>query len=320
MRDGIALQKARLLYRVAQAYYEQDLTQAEIADRFGISRIKVSRMLTRAREEGIVRISVVAPPGDNTGLERDLEAAFGLAEAIVAEPGGADYPDAVEAIGRAAAEYLSRVLEDGYTIGLTWGNTVLAAVTSLDYANLPNCRVVQLIGGLGSIEAEVHGADLVRRAAERLGCKARNIHAPGIVASESVRDALVADQQVRDTLELGKQSDLALLGIGTLGPHSVLWEPGSVLSADDCRMLQDLGVVGDIALRFFDVEGRPVANPFTNRTIGLDLSDLMRIPRRVGIAGGTEKVPALRAALTARLVNVLVTDSRTAATLLQQEE
>jgi DNA-binding transcriptional regulator LsrR (DeoR family) len=320
MREATALQKARLLYRVAQAYYEQDLTQAEIADRFGISRIKVSRMLTRAREDGIVRISVVAPPGDSTALERDLEAAFGLVEAIVAEPDGSGYSDAVDAIGRAAAEYLVRVLEDGHTIGLTWGNTVLAAVTALDYANLPSCRVVQLLGGLGNIEAEVHGAELVRRAADRLGCKARNIHAPGIVASETVRDALIADPQVRDTLDLAKRADFALFGIGTLGPHSVLWDQSSALSAEDCRSLQKLGVVGDIALRFFDAEGLPVANPFTNRTIGLDLADLHRIPRRIGIAGGIEKAPALRAALTARLVNVLVTDSRTAAALLQQEE
>ncbi len=319
MRDGVALQKARLLYRVAQAYYEQNLTQAEIAQRFGISRIKVSRMLTRARDEGVVRISVVAPPGGATQLEHALESAFGLDEAIVADPTGHEYQDVVEAIGRAAAEYLNRVLEDGHTLGLTWGNTVLATVTALDYANLPECRVVQLLGGLGNIEAEVHGAELVRRAAERLGGKARNIHAPGIVASRSVRDALIADSGVRDTLELGKRSDIALLGIGAFGPHSVLRGHGSVLSGDDCRTLQELGVVGDIALRFYDADGLPVVNPYTDRTIGIDLPDLKHIPRRVGIAGGREKEPALRAALTGRWVNVLVTDLRTATALLEQE-
>ncbi|MFW5835960.1 MAG: sugar-binding transcriptional regulator [bacterium] len=308
----------RLLYRIAQAYYQEDLTQAEIAERFGVSRIKVSRMLTRAREDGIVRITVVPPQEDRTGLERGLEQAFGLDEAIVAEPDGESYEGVLDAIGRAAAEYVIRVLEDGSTIGLTWGNSILATVSALPHASLANARVVQLLGGLGALEAEIHGAELVRLAAERLGCRPRNIHAPGIVASREVRDALVADAQVADTLALGRRADVALLGIGALGPHSVLRGHGSVLSKSDCRALLDLGIVGDIALRFFDADGRPVDTEYGERTIGLDLDDLHGIGKRVGIAGGQEKHDATLAALCGGHVNVLVTDPVTARTLIER--
>jgi DNA-binding transcriptional regulator LsrR (DeoR family) len=179
---------------------------------------------------------------------------------------------------------------------------------------------VQLLGGLGQLEAEIHGAELVRRAAERLGCRARNIHAPGIVASQEVRDALVADPQVADTLELARTADVALLGIGALGPHSVLRGHGSVLSNEDCKQLLNMGVVGDIALRFFDAEGRPVETPFAERTVGLDLLDLRAIRRRVGIAGGKEKEDALLAVLRAGYINVLVTDNRTAGALIAHAE
>jgi DNA-binding transcriptional regulator LsrR (DeoR family) len=306
----------RLLYRIAQAYYEEDLTQAEIAERFGISRIKVSRLLTRAREEGVVRITVVPPQEGDAELERQLEERFGLDEAIVAEPDSGTYPDVVDAVGKAAAQYVVRVLEDGQTLGVTWGNSILATVMALPSASLPECRTVQLLGGLGELEAEIHGAELVRRAAERLGCRPRNIHAPGIVASRAVRDALVADPQVADTLELGRTADVALLGIGALGPHSVLRGHGSVLSEADCAELLEMGVVGDIALRFFNADGEPVMTPYTDRTIGVSLEDLASMGKRVGIAGGREKEAAVLAALNGRHVNVLVTDARTARAVL----
>ncbi len=298
---------------------EEDRTQAQIAARFGLSRIKVSRMLTRAREEGVVRITVCPPASDHSSLERELERTYRLDEAIVAEPRGPDYTDVLEAIGRAAADYLVRVLVDGDTVGLTWGNSILATAASIESSVRPECRVVQLLGGLGDQESGIHGAELVRRVANRLGCRARNIHAPGIVSAPQVRDALIADPQVADTLELGRRSDVALLGVGALGPHSVLRNSESVLSEKDCRELQRRGVVGDIGLRFFDEEGRPVVTPYNDRIVGLDLDELQAIPRRVGIAGGHEKVKALRAALSARYLNVLVTDGETAAKLIEKE-
>lgn len=307
----------RLLYRVAQAYYEEDLTQADVAKRFGISRIKVSRMLTRAREEGVVRIDVVPPQETHTALERELESIFGLDEAIVAEAGEGDYQDVLDSIGRVAADYVVRVLEDGQTLGLTWGNSILATVSALPRAGLSNVRAVQMLGGLGELEAEIHGAELVRRVSERLGCRPRNIHAPGIVSSKAVRDALAADPQVADTLELGRNADVALLGIGALGPHSVLRGAQTVLTQADCRALVEQGVVGDIALRFFDADGKPVRTPFTERTIGVGLEEMREIGKRVGVAGGAEKRDAMLAALRGGHLDVLVTDAETARDLVR---
>ena len=309
--------QARLLYRIAQAYYEQNLTQAEIALRFGISRIKVSRLLMRARNDGVVRISVVVPAESHSVLERELETKFGLEEAVIAGGAGSVYELVIQAVGRAAAEYLSRILANGQILGLSWGNSVLATVNALQWISLPDCRAVQLLGGLGLPESDMHGAELVRRVAQRLSCRPRHIHAPGIVTDRSVRDALLADPQVADALELGRNADIAVLGIGALGPHSVLRSTNSILSADECKSLMDIGVVGDVALRFFGADGSPAHTAYTDRTIGVELTDLVKIPRRVGIAGGPEKVAAIRAALTGRLVNVLVTDPATATQLLQ---
>ncbi len=306
---------SRLLYRVAHAYYEENLTQAAIADRFGISRIRVSRLLTKARNDGIVRISIVTPEESQSSLERALESGFGLDEAVVSRNAGTRYESIVQEIGRVAADYVSRVLANGQVVGLSWGNSLLATVNALQWTSLPDCRAVQLLGGLGLPESDIHGAELVRRLAQRLSCRPRHIQAPGIVPDRAVRDALLSDPQVADTLELGRNADIALVGIGAMGPHSVLRSTNSILREDERRALEESGVVGDVALRFFSKDGAPVTTDFSERTIGITLEDLKRIPRRVGIAGGAEKVAAIRAALSAGYVNVLITDITTATEL-----
>jgi len=177
-------------------------------------------------------------------------------------------------------------------------------------------RVVQLIGGLGKPEARTHGADLVRRMAQALGAKPRLIHAPGIVKDKTIRDALVMDSQVADTLELAGRADAALVGLGICAAGSTLLADGDTLTATEVEELTALGVVGDMALQFFDREGRKVAHPIHDRIVGTDLETIKGIGRVIGVAGGKEKVTVIRAALCGGLINVLVTDDQTASRLL----
>jgi len=172
-------------------------------------------------------------------------------------------------------------------------------------------RVVQLLGGLGQPEADVHGADLARRAAAALGARLRILPSPGIVASKAVCDALLSDPQVADTLALGAGADIAVVGLGQPNRGSVVAQSG-ILSEGELQELTALGAVGDIGLRFFDVQGKPIEHEINERIVGLDLEQLQAIPRVIGVAGGSEKEQVIRAALCGRLIDVLVTDERTA--------
>jgi DNA-binding transcriptional regulator LsrR (DeoR family) len=215
-----------------------------------------------------------------------------------------------------AATCLTRGLQGNEVVAVSWGTAVLAVVDALPPASLPDVRVVQLIGGLGELEARTHGADLVRRMAQALGAKPRLIHAPGIVKDKTVRDALVMNAQVADTLELAGRADVALVGLGTCAAGSTLLADGDTLTAAEVEELKALGVVGDIALQFFDGAGRKIAHPIHERIVGTGLETIKRIPRVIGVAGGEEKAPVVRAALHGGLINVLVTDDRTASQLL----
>lgn len=305
----------KLLCKVAKAYYEDGLTQQVIGQRFGLSRIKVSRLLSQAREQHVIQISIATPPGSYVELEHELEGRYALDEAIVVPP--QETPQALhQALGLAAASCLVRSLQGHETLALTWGNTLLSTVAALPANQWPEMRVVQMLGGLGHPEADVYGADLVHRAAQTFGAKARMLAAPGIVASPEVRAALLADAQIAGTLALAAQADIALVGIGRPTVNSVVMQ-SNILTEAEFAALQALGAVGDIGLRFFDADGRAIPHAINDRIIGLTLEQIRAIPRVIGVAGGPEKFEVIRAALRGQLINVLVTDEDNARRLVE---
>ncbi len=307
----------RLLYKIATAYYDDGLTQQQIGRQFGISRIKVSRLLQAARDERIVQITITPVQDSNAEIEHRLEAQYGLKEALVVTCSADDTNTIVNELGPVAASCLVRCLQSSEVVAISWGTAILSVVNALPPMDFPDVRVVQLLGGLGELEAQTHGADLARRMAHALGAKPRLIHAPALVKDKVVRDALALDPQVADTLALAAQADVALVGIGALEPGSTLLSSRNTLSPDEIADLRARRVAGDIALQFFDEDGQRVHHPIEDRIVGMDLEKIRKIGRVIGAAGGAEKLRAVRAALRGRLINVLVTDLQTAQCLLE---
>ena len=136
--------------------------------------------------------------------------------------------------------------------------------------------------------------------------------APGLVSSPSLRRALVKDPSIGDVMKSWKELDLALVGIGSLEPSPLLRQSGNALTQSEQDQLRSAGAVGDVCLRFFDADGRSTETPLDQRVLSITPADLMKVPRRVGVAGGASKYRAIRAALRGGWVNVLVTDLDTA--------
>ena len=105
-------------------YYENEMGQNEIAQKLGISRPTVSKLLKEAKERGYLRIEIVGPQEQNCyKLERELEEKFGLKEAIVVE----DKHDDIfqkEELGAEVAKYLYRIIQEGDIIGVSMGTTL----------------------------------------------------------------------------------------------------------------------------------------------------------------------------------------------------
>lgn len=309
----------RLLYKIAEAYYVDELTQQQIADRFGLSRPKVSRLLKKAREERIVNVTLMPPTGDVADMERALERAYALKEVVVVSISDTADSDAVaRELGPAAAECILRCISGSEVLGLAWGRTIMGTVNALPSHTWPDLTIVQLSGGLGPVGALEHSTELARRAAQKLGAKLRLIPAPGIVSTQAAAAALRADRQIAETLALAARADIAVVGLGVPIPDSVLLRDGDIVTADDLATLQASKAVGDIALRYIDPEGAPLDLELNDRIIGLTLDQLRRVPRVVGVAGGEAKYRMIRAALRGGLLDVLVTDHITAQALLDE--
>jgi len=305
----------KLLYKIAKAYFEDKLTYQAIGTRFGFSRMKVARLLAQAEAEKIVQIIIAPIEDEKIELERQLEAIFGLYEAVVVQPAAYDNASISEALGPAAARALLRCLTGKEVVGLTWGRTLLSVVNALPPRNWPAMSVVQTVGGLGKFDSETYGADLVRRTAQSFRCKSFIIPAPGILRSRMACEALKSESQISGVVSLAASADILMIGIGKLTEDAYLVEEGLV-TLEEFQQLKSMGAVGEILGRFFDANGCPIYHEIDSRIIGLDLDQIRSAPRVIAVAGGDKKVRAIRGALNAKLVKVLVTDDRTAVKLL----
>jgi DNA-binding transcriptional regulator LsrR (DeoR family) len=307
----------RLMTKVARLYYEHDMTQPEIAAQLDLSQATVSRLLKRAKQEQIVRISVNVPYGAYPALEEGLQKLYGLKEVVVVDS-VEDDDQILRDIGAAAAFYLETTLKQGEVIGISsWSATILSMVEAMHPMTRPSdVRLVQILGGVGNPTAEIHASRLIGRLAGLVKGEATLLPAPGVLGSADAKPIMMVDRFVREATAMFDEVTLALVGIGTVEPSGLLASSGNVFSPEELDMLQKAGAVGDICLRFFDSEGVPVNTPLDDRVIGMTLEQLRNVKRAVAVAGGKRKLSAIRAALTGALVNVLITDRFTAQHLI----
>lgn len=310
----------RLLTKVARLHHERGLRQVQIAEALGISQAKVSRLLKRAGELGIVRTVVTIAPGLHSELEDALEQRFGLAEAIIADVDEhADDAEVRSAIAAVAAAHLETTVGEGERIGIaSWSQTLMAVADRVrPLSGRGAAEVVQLLGGMGEPEVQRQVHRLVDGLARALGASPVFVQAPGVVADRQTQRRLLDDPALAEVARRWRSLTMAVVGIGSIEPSELLAESGNAFSPDERRALLAEGAVGDICHRVFRRDGSLIAGPLDERTVSIAVDDFRAIPRRVGVAGGERKIEPMLGALAGGWVTTLVTDLRTAERLLE---
>ena len=314
----------RLALRAATLYYLDGLTQAEIANRLGVSRPTAGRLIARAKAKGLVRIEVVVPPDLRDNLhadeERELELRFGLTEVVVAgsgvDVGAPGRPAAYASVGRAAAALLMRRLTPTDVLGFTWGPEQVAVATALT-PGVASCRIVVQLDGAMSTAAYQTGTEFILgRCADVLRAETIRLPAP-LYADASTVASMRSDSVISRTLDAGRHADVMLFGVGAASTSGTLFE-GSYL---DTRMLDDLvsrGAVGEIGGRFFDAKGNAVTTELQQRAVSVPLEDIKACQKTILIASGVAKHHAALGALRGKLARLLVCDIDCARWLLAQ--
>jgi deoxyribonucleoside regulator len=302
--------------RVAYLYYTESLNQQEIAEQLHLSRITVGRMLQRAREEGIVQIKINTPDNVFFDIERQLIQQYGLKDAIVTMEAEAGDP-LYRTLAEATANWLLSHVWKGARIGLGMGRTI-SHIPSVFKPERPlECTFSEVTGGASMASKGVTQYNIVSKMAELAGGRAEYIYAPIIVSNKDACQALMNEAPVREALERARQCDIMIQGIGPVDYTALLYIH-DYLNQQELESLLAQGGVGDLLGRYFDQYGESIESPLDQRIIGLTLDDIARIPWSVVVAGGAEKVPALRAVINKHLINILITDVSTAKHLLKE--
>jgi DNA-binding transcriptional regulator LsrR (DeoR family) len=306
-----------LLVRAAESYYLENKTQAQIADLLGISTSTVSRLLSRARDEGIVRIAIVRPVGRRSNLEQALRRQFGLREAIVV---GVPASAANTEIGRhtiatAAAPAIDALIKPGLVVGIGRGRSLAALATALQPLATPRfVTIVQVMGEDVSRQSPTRSAELARLLAEMYAGTSHFLNAPALVDDSALAELLLRTPGVSEILPLYDRLDIMLVGVGPLRGSAL--DRNGLLHPAQIDHLEAAGALGDICGHFFADDGRFVDAAYPGRAIGISEEQFRRCPCIVAVAGGQEKVRPLCALVAARMVHVLVTDESTALQIL----
>jgi DNA-binding transcriptional regulator LsrR (DeoR family) len=293
-----------LLVRASRLYYELGETQEQIADRLGVTRAHVSKLLKRARATGVVEIRIVDELDKVAAVGEALRDRFGL-RAVHLAPSGEGTADVTRRrVGRLAAQVLAASVRGGMVVGIGDGSAISATADGLEPATTPvDATLVPLCGGYWHSGA---GREPFRRIADALGAGIHGLLAPGLLDDAATRDALRAHAGVRAVADLWDGLDLALFGIG--GPA---WSEATI-GPSAFHELEAGRAVGEVLISPFDLDGRFVGDELRSRTIAFDARQLARVPTTIGVAEGQAKVTPILGALRAGVAKVLVTDVRTA--------
>ncbi len=299
--------------RAAWLYYVEGLTQEQIGEALGLSRIKVVRMLAAARTEGLVKIRIDARSARQAGLERGLVTCLGLDEAVVV-PAARDPANIAAMVGYAAGLWLSGKLTNGTALAVGWGQTLHQALRGIQPRHLERMSVVSLLGGL-THSRSINPSAVARRVADMFGADCFQLTAPVFVSDAALREALWREPTLRELLERARAADIALVSVGDLVADSTLFRE-RLLPQSDLASLEKAGAVGDLVCHFIDAEGEQVDHPVNQRVMAVSPADLKGIGLVAIAAGGAHKAKAIRAALRASDAKVLITDESAAEALL----
>lgn len=307
---------AQTQVRAAWLYYMEGLTQAEIADRLKMTRLRVNRLLVEARGSGLVNITINSRLESCVRLERALMEAFGLREAIVV-PTPAEAEQVPALIGKAAGEFVSRIIEENPTggFGVGWGATLRETIRHVRPGQYRDLKITSMMGGL-TYGIEINTFEIASQLARRWQAECHYLAAPIYAGTPQSRDTIVAQDVFEAAFERIRATDVAILSAGDLSERSLLVRYGLPRDVGVAE-LAALGAVGDMLGQFIDAEGQPIDHPINRRAIALPLDALRLIPTVVLASGGSNKAAIIAAALRARLASVLITDEQAAAAALK---
>lgn len=298
--------KRREMVRICRMYYEENMTQQQIAKKMDFSRMKISRLLQRAKEEGIVQI-LIDCSGIYPELEKIILDKYNLKEVMVVET--MSMASSKEEVASAAAYFLDSHLQDGAVLAVGWGTTIKYIPQNMTLTGMKDILFVPMIGGHGQSELEMHASTIAASFAKQIGGRALSLIAPAFVENKEEKAILLRNEQIEQVLKQARDAKYAIFSLGNpLAPNNSIGKSGYI-SDKDRKQLEEKKVICDVVSTvFLDNAGEERCKNITDRCIALSGQELKNIPNKICIAQGREKTEAVRVALKAGFADILIID------------
>ena len=298
------------LIKVAYLYYHDNYTQQEISEIFNVSKMTVSRMLQKAREENIVKISVKLPYEINEQLQNKFINIFPLKGIVIAKNIADE--DVTNLLGRIGAYTLVFYLRNNDIFGVGGSSTIAQLVKNLGQTDYKNLKVVQLMGAFEESVRPSNSFAITQTISERLGVDGYFFSAPAMVDTAEMKNMLLDNSSIfKKIKELWEICTIGIIGIGTVEKDSTLVK-SNFINPKELEILKKRGAVGDILGNFFNINGKIVNDDMQSRILSISPKKLYNIDRLIAIAGGLNKVEAILGALRTGALDILITDEATA--------
>lgn len=302
--------------RIAWLYHMEDMTQEAIAERLGITRIRVVKLLAQCRRDGTVQVRVTGKLSECMALERDLEAKFSIGEAIVI-PTPDDATKISSLIGLRLGALVDTLLHDKMTVSMGWGETLRASLDAMTARPLKDFTVVSLLGGLTRASG-LNPSEMAWRFADLFGGDCYMLAAPVYAPDEQTRATLFAHKGLAEVRERARSADLSIVSVGDFSPQSTIFRY-HMLERGDLEGLTKAGAVCDVLCHFLDRDGKLVDHPANRRVMAMNPSELVHAPRLILASGGKHKVAGMLAMLKNVKPSWLITDTETARGMLASQ-
>ena len=307
-------QQIKQAVQVSKLYYLDGATQAEIGKKLNLSRPTISRLLQFAREKNIVKISINDPLSNIEDLQHQLKEKYQLKDVIISTPESNETAEILSSLGKVTARYLDKKVKDNDVIGVSWGRTLVSVARQLIPNDRKNVQVIYLKGTVANSTHNNYVVEVTKCFNKCYHTQAQILPLPLIFENKQIKEMVIKDKFINEILDTGKRTSVALFTVETTEQDATLFELG-YFNDQQIKTLQEKAA-GDLVSRFIDERGKIVDDQLNDRTVAIALDDLKQARESVLIAGGMNKLKAIKAALAGKYANVLVTDSLVAQHLL----
>lgn len=302
------LNREELMLKTALLYYEEEITQSEIAKKLNISRPTVASLLHEAKEKGIVKISIQHNELRLLKLQEELTKKYDLKNVKIAAKSQKDMKSAA---GRLCVELIEPILKNINRLGIGWGSTLYEYVVQANPSELDHLKIIPLIGGIGLSEVRFHSNHLAFVLSEKYHCDVSYFYAPAIADTLEVKETLLQTELIKEVIDEGKNVDFALLGVSD-PIRSSTYKKLKYISEEEADLLKTEHAIGDIGSTVFTTDGTPLKKGFSQRLLGIELKDIKKIPRVAIAATGKEKAESVQTLLNMNFVTDLIIDEEIA--------